>query len=187
MNSASFYCLKCESVPLIELAPKDNELKILATCQCHRQLLKAKAFFRYYYHPDHSQLKSEARKESSNTYIEKIIQNYQDYKDKFLNNCTRIKEEIINIYKTAILGGLAPFLLGFYRNPPLAPTPNYYREDIRLFRQYDKIVKEKRRVSIFVANVLSDWLYRFHSTTVEVKNGHEEDTVEEIRKIINAL
>ena len=92
-----------------------------------------------------------------------------------------------NIYKTAILGGLAPFLLGFYRNPPLAPTPNYYREDIRLFRQYDKIVKEKRRVSIFVANVLSDWLYRFHSTTVEVKNGHEEDTVEEIRKIINAL
>jgi len=102
MNSDSFYCLKCESVPLIELAPKDNELKILATCQCHRQLLKAKAFFRYYYHPDHSQLKSEARKESSNTYIEKIIQNYQDYKDKFLNNCTRIKEEIINIYKTAI-------------------------------------------------------------------------------------
>ena len=102
MNTDSFYCQRCETIPLIELAPKENELKILTTCQCHRQLLKAKAFFRYYYHPDHSQLKSEPRKESSNSYIEKIIQNYQDYKDKFLNNCTRIKEEIINIYKTAI-------------------------------------------------------------------------------------
>ena len=92
-----------------------------------------------------------------------------------------------DLYKTSILGGLAPFLLGFYRNPPLAPLPRYYREDIRLFRQYDKIVKEKRRASIFVANVLKDWLERFRNIKVEVKNDSEEEAVEVIRSIINGL
>ena len=92
-----------------------------------------------------------------------------------------------NMYKTGVLGGIAPFLLGFYRNPPLIPSPNYYREDIRLFRQYDKITKEKKRVGIFVANVLSDWLERYHNIKVEVKREREDETVEEIRKIINGL
>lgn len=92
-----------------------------------------------------------------------------------------------DLYQTAILGGLAPFLLGFYRNPPLEPSPNYYREDVRLFRQYDKIKKDKRRFSIFVAYVLIDWLKRFHSRTVDLKIWHEDETVEEIRNIINEL
>lgn len=92
-----------------------------------------------------------------------------------------------NMYKTGVLGGIAPFLLGFYRNPPLIPSPNYYREDIRLFRQYDKITKEKKRVGIFVANVLSDWPERYHNIKVEVKREREDETVEEIRKIINGL
>lgn len=92
-----------------------------------------------------------------------------------------------DMYKTGVLGGIAPFLLGFYRNPPLTPSPNYYREDIRLFRQYDKITKEKRRVSIFIANVLSDWLERFHNIKLEVKRECEDETVEEIKKIINGL
>ena len=102
MNSDSFYCQKCEKVPLIEIAPKENELKILVSCQCRRQLLKAKSFFRYYYNPQLINLKSELTNESPNTNIDKLIQNYQNYKERFNNNCKRIKEEVINIYKTAI-------------------------------------------------------------------------------------
>lgn len=92
-----------------------------------------------------------------------------------------------DLYKTSILGGLAAFLSGLYRNPQLAPSSRYYREDIRLFRQYDKIVKEKRRAIIFVAYVLKDWLERFHNIKVEVNNGSEEEAVEEIRSILNGL
>ena len=102
MDSDSFYCLKCETIPLIELAPKENELKILTTCQCHRQLLKAKSFFRFYYNPDKVQLKPEAHKDNSQNNIIKLIKNYQDYKDKFFNNSNRIKQEVINIYTKAI-------------------------------------------------------------------------------------
>ena len=102
MNSDSFYCQKCEKVPLIEIAPKENELKILVSCQCRRQLLKAKSFFRYYYNPQLINLKSELTNESPNTNIDKLILNYQNYKERFNNNCKRIKEEVINIYKTAI-------------------------------------------------------------------------------------
>ena len=102
MDSDSFYCLKCETIPLIELAPKENELKILTTCQCHRQLLKAKSFFRFYYNPDKVQLKPEEHKDNSQNNIIKLIKNYQDYKDKFFNNSNRIKQEVINIYTKAI-------------------------------------------------------------------------------------
>lgn len=102
MNSDSFYCLKCETIPLIELAPKENELKILTSCQCHRQLLKSRPFFKNYYNPDKYQLKSEFEEGDPKSYINKLIQNYYDYKDKFINNSNRIKQEAINIYKTAI-------------------------------------------------------------------------------------
>ena len=103
MNSQdSFHCSHCNQIPLIESAPKENELKILTTCQCHRQLLKAKSFFRYYYNPDSFQPKSDAPNESSNSYIKSLIQSYQDYKEKFLNNGIRIKDQAVNIYKTAI-------------------------------------------------------------------------------------
>lgn len=88
--------------------------------------------------------------------------------------------------ETAILGGIASYLLLFYMNPSLLPLKNYYREDRRLFVQYDKI-DNKRNASIFVANVLSRWLKDNHSISVELKHNHEEETVEEIRRIINGL
>ena len=96
MNPDSFYCSRCEKIPQIELAPKENELKILATCQCHRQLLKAKSFFKYYYNPESFQ-PSQAPNEVQNSYIKSLIQSYQDYKEKFLNNGIRIKNEAVNI------------------------------------------------------------------------------------------
>lgn len=89
---------------------------------------------------------------------------------------------------TAILGGIASLLLPFYMNPQLRPFANYYREDVRLFTQYDKISGiDKTKASIFVANVLSSWLKRYHSRTIVVKRNHEEETVEEIRNILNVL
>jgi hypothetical protein len=93
-----------------------------------------------------------------------------------------------DIKTTAILGGIASLLLPFYMNPQLKSKTNYYREDIRLFTQYDKISgKDKTKACIFVANVLSSWLERYHNRTIVVKRDHEEETVEEIRKVLNGL
>lgn len=87
------------------------------------------------------------------------------------------------VRQSAILGGIAAQLLLLYMDPTLSSKSNYYREDVRLFTQYDKI-DDKRRASIFVANVLSDWLKRFHNIDIQVKHNHEEETVDEIREII---
>jgi hypothetical protein len=102
MNTDSFYCQRCETIPLIELAPKENELKILTTCQCHRQLLKSKAFFKYYYNSDNIPLKSKEQNDNNKGQINKLINNYLEYKDKFIHNSNRIKQEAINIYTKAI-------------------------------------------------------------------------------------
>lgn len=91
-----------------------------------------------------------------------------------------------NIRKSAILGVMASYLLLFYMNPKLVVNDEYYREDERLFAQYDKI-DDKRRASIFVANVLTEWLKRYHNINVEVKHGQEEETVEEIRSILRGI
>lgn len=88
--------------------------------------------------------------------------------------------------ETGILGSIASYLLMFYMNPALNKSDKYYREDERLFTQYDKI-DDKRKASIFVANVLSDWLEKHRSIKVEVKHNHEEETVEEIRNILSGL
>ena len=66
-------------------------------------------------------------------------------------------------------------------------SANYYREDIRLFRQYDKINEFKREASIIVANVLSKWLQDIHHITINVAYGHEEESVNEIRETIQNL
>ena len=102
MKKDFFYCLRCKTVPLIELAPKENQLKILTSCQCHKQLLKEETFFKYYHNIDNNtELKPESKKEN-NTHINKLIQDYQENKDKYINNITNIKDEIINKCKNAI-------------------------------------------------------------------------------------
>lgn len=89
--------------------------------------------------------------------------------------------------KAAVLGILSVYLLGFFNNPQLRPTDNYYMEDIRLFRQFGKIVELKREASIIVANVLAKWLKDEHNIIVEVVYGQEDDAISTIRDIISKM
>jgi len=86
--------------------------------------------------------------------------------------------------KTAEIGVMCAYLLSFFNNYKLLPSAIYYREDVRLFTQYDKVTKEKRQVSIIVANILTQWLKQFHNVEIQVKQDREDETVEEIRKTI---
>lgn len=121
-------------------------------------------------------------------------QSYENIKDLELEADSLAFDSVLalkdNTRKTAILGSIAALLLPFYINPYLKSNHYYYREDKRLFTQYDKIKNDenvKKESSIFVANVLSEWLARYHSYKIEVKRYHEDETVEEIRTYLKSM
>ncbi len=111
----------------------------------------------------------------------------QEADDKSFEAILAIEDE--KWRKTAVLGALCPYLLAFYTNCQLKPHSNYYDTDDRLFRQYDKINDKemKQTASIFVSNVLGQWLDNMHHVNVEVRNGHEIEAVEEMRSEIREI
>ena len=105
---SSFYCKKCKEIPLIELYPKENEIKILLTCDCRKQFLIRETFLKNYYKKDININEIKEKKgvyNSSKTIHEKInnlIKSYQEKKEQFEANCLKIKEESINIFRNII-------------------------------------------------------------------------------------
>ena len=89
--------------------------------------------------------------------------------------------------KAAVIGFLSVLLLAFFNNPQLVRTDNYYREDIRLFRQFDKIKEFRGEANIIVANVLAKWLKDERNITFDVIYGQEDVAVTTIREMIAGL
>ena len=100
--NALFFCKKCNSIPLIEIVPKESELKLLLSCKCfHQQLIKQETFFKYYYNNNYMKIETENR-DIKNEKIKLLIKNYEEYKKHFMKNLCKIKEEINNKLKEAI-------------------------------------------------------------------------------------
>ena len=94
-------CRKCNSIPLIELVPKENDLKILLSCNCNKQhLIKKQSFYKYYYNDKCMDIE-----ENNNITINKykeIIEKYKKYKDCFMNKLKELKNKIYNYLEDAI-------------------------------------------------------------------------------------
>ena len=89
-----FICKKCNSIPLIELVPKEPELKILLKCKCyHQQLIKQEIFFKYYYNNNHMDIETD-NQEIKNEKIKSLIKTYEEYKNNYKKNLLKTKEEI---------------------------------------------------------------------------------------------
>ena len=87
------FCKRCNLIPLIELVPKEPEIKILLSCNCFRQqLIKQEIFFKYYYNNNYIEI--EEIPEIKNENIKKLIKNYEEYKKDFMKNLDKIKEDI---------------------------------------------------------------------------------------------
>lgn len=112
MNKNEFfspiYCPKCKSVPLVQIHPKDNDVKILISCKCHQQIIKQDVFLKNYYRPN---VKYKNIKESENIkfsqekvskYIKKLIINYQVNKEEFESKIFNIKEKLVKNLETVI-------------------------------------------------------------------------------------
>ena len=49
MEKTGYFCKKCKFVPLIQIIPKEKDLKIFCMCKCKKQLLNYDTFMKYYY------------------------------------------------------------------------------------------------------------------------------------------
>ena len=98
---SSFFCPKCETIPQIEIYPKDNHLNILATCKCHKQLLKYDIFYKNYFKQNlkKSSIKNIQNKiyfnDELNNKINKQISNYEISRDNFYEKLLEIKKSLI--------------------------------------------------------------------------------------------
>ena len=94
-------CKKCKSIPLIELVPHKNNLKILISCGClHQQLIKNEIFLKYYYNNNFMEYETKDNDdEMKEKKINNIIKNYQEYKKAYLEDLIKMKEKIFSILK----------------------------------------------------------------------------------------
>ena len=49
MEKTGFYCKKCNSIPLIQIVPKEKDIEIFCMCKCNKKLLKYDTFMKNYY------------------------------------------------------------------------------------------------------------------------------------------
>ena len=49
MEKTGFYCVKCNSIPLIQIVPKIKEIKIFSSCKCNKKLINYDSFLTNYY------------------------------------------------------------------------------------------------------------------------------------------
>ena len=111
MNSkksfTGFYCQKCNSIPLIEIIPKNNTISIFFFCKCHKRCLPIDLFNKNYYKKDIKlgQISSTENNKDQNNfktklqnekYINDIIQDYYKTKKELNEYSKNIKEDYID-------------------------------------------------------------------------------------------
>ena len=117
-NKTGFYCLKCNSVPLIQVLPKSTDLYIFSSCKCHKNLLNFDTFMKYHYKLslDYSKIEnkaifSEYIDPNPNPYLknplkdinlEKIISTFENIKTRISKYSKELKEKLISIYQKKI-------------------------------------------------------------------------------------
>lgn len=107
---------------------------------------------------------------------------YEQYADDKAFDDTYCRESIW--VRTSQLGAICALLMGFISNPYLEPIEGYYREDIRLFRQVDKI-KDWPKAKMAVAYVLNFWFDTYHDKQFDVHYDNVEETIREIKELFN--
>ena len=49
MEKTGYFCTKCKCVPLIQIIPKEKDIKFFCCCKCKKQLLNYDIFMKFYY------------------------------------------------------------------------------------------------------------------------------------------
>lgn len=117
MEKTGFYCKKCNSIPLIQIVPKELDIKIFCMCKCHKTLINYDIFMKNYYKTNlnYSNISNEpiykdyidpnpryynnTQKELN---LEKINSDFNYIKDKISEYNLEIKTKIVELLKNKI-------------------------------------------------------------------------------------
>ena len=112
---SGYYCQKCNLIPLIQIIPQQNNIKIFSSCKCHKQYQSIEAFIKKNYKNDivdinkiskesliNEYYKYKNKKEENKVDINFIINKLNQAKDKIRKEGMEIKERIIEIYQRKI-------------------------------------------------------------------------------------
>ena len=117
MEKTGFYCKICKSVPLIQIVPKEEDIKLFCMCKCHKKLINYDIFLKNYYQtnfdytkisnepiyneyidlsPRYNNLKTEINLEKINTDFNYIIEKINEYNLEIRNQIIVLLQNKIN-------------------------------------------------------------------------------------------
>ena len=116
MEKTGFLCKKCKFVPLIQIVPKEKDIKIFTMCKCNKELIPYDIFMKNYYkvnltyseisnHPIYSEYVDPSPRFSNNEKeinLEKINKDFYYIIEKINEYNLEIKMKIIEILKNKI-------------------------------------------------------------------------------------
>jgi len=110
---SGYFCKKCNSIPLIQIIPKENISKILSSCKCCKHYQTIDNFIKNNYHKDidinritdNSNNKYFGNKDSKNNetiYISFITEKLNKTRKKLEKEADKIKNNIIELFQRKI-------------------------------------------------------------------------------------
>jgi len=109
---SGYYCQKCNLIPLIQIIPQKNNIKIFSSCKCNKQYQNIESFIKKYYKKDVVDINKISKESNINEYykykknneenkvdINLIINKLNKAKEKIKNEGREIKDRIIEIYE----------------------------------------------------------------------------------------
>ena len=103
MEKFGFYCIKCKSVPLIQIVPKVYDVKIFCCCKCSKKLINYEFFIKNYFtkNINYDKISNEPiYKEYKDTDDENLLDkkiDIQDIKKKYLQISDNIYKYLLEI------------------------------------------------------------------------------------------
>ena len=100
-----YFCKKCNSIPLIQIIPKDNITKILSSCKCHKQYENIETFIQNKSLKEKIDINKISNQAINNFFketeidIKTIKQKFEKAKNDLLQSSNELKNKLIKLYK----------------------------------------------------------------------------------------
>lgn len=100
-----YYCTKCNSIPLVHLIAKGNDIKVYVVCKCDKKLITYESFNKLYYQPNKKDNLFNIKEETDikeNINIEERKKQYHEFKEEINNYNLDLKNKLIEYHQNKI-------------------------------------------------------------------------------------
>ena len=112
---SGYYCINCNSIPLIQIIPQKNNIKVLSSCKCHKQYENIDLFIKNKYKKDIIDINKISKisvikeynynnnlKKEEKIDINSVIERFNKIKERMNKEGMEIKNELIDVFKKKI-------------------------------------------------------------------------------------